>query len=190
MNPRKKIIIFSIIFGLISLTLVCFVIYPLFKEIKENSGEFISSKKELALSKNETEKFGEIKEVYKNLEADLEKIDKLFIDSEVPVELIKFWEDIAKDSGLFINISPTSLTTAEGETWKSMGFQITLSGSSSNFLKFLEKTETGPYLIEIKNLAVGKITGGKLREKEYAEFSSEDVSANLLIKVYTKPSQP
>jgi len=186
MNPRKKIIIFSIIFGLISLALVCFVIYPLFKEIKKNSGELISLKRELALSKNETEKFGEIKEVYENLEADLEKIDKLFIDSEVPVELIQFWETIAKDSGLLINISPTSSTTAEGETWDSIGFQITLSGSSSNFLEFLEKTETGPYLIEIQNLVVKKITGGEFVVEGYTEFSSEDVNANLLIKVYTK----
>ncbi len=186
MNPRKKIIIFSIIFGLISLALVCFVIYPLFKEIKKNSSEFVALKKELAMSKNETEKFGEVKEIYKNLEPDLKKIDKLFTNSEVPIELIQFWEAIAKDSGLFVDILPAPLKTVEGETWGSIGFQITLAGSSSNFLKFLEKTETGPYLIEIQNLIVKKTAGEELRPKGYTGFSPEDVSATLVTKVYTK----
>jgi len=46
MDPKKKIIVFSLAFGVAGLVLVCFVIYPLFKGIKKNSEEFIIAKRE------------------------------------------------------------------------------------------------------------------------------------------------
>ena len=149
----KKIIVISIIFGIIVIILLCFVIYPLLNEVRKNSQEFILAKKELVSFKAETEEFEQSKEVYRSLKTDLEKIDQLFINSDVPIDLIKFWRETAKDSGLLIDISPILLEAGETVLWDSIGFRLDLIGSFSNFLKFLEKIETAPYLIEIQNLS-------------------------------------
>ena len=164
----KKIIVVSIIFGIIVIILFCFVIYPLLSGVKKNSQEFILAKKEMVSFKIETEEFEQSKEIYRGLETDLEKIDELFVNPDVPIDLIKFWRETAKDSGLLIDISPTSLRAEETVLWDSIGFRLTLIGSFPDFLKFLEKIETAPYLIEIQNL------------------SAKNSKQSLTIKVYIK----
>jgi len=178
MSPKKKIIIFSAIFGLVAIVMVGFIIYPLFKGIEKSSEEFIAAKRELILSKEEAGKFEQFEEIYKELEPDLEKINQFFVDPDIPIDLIKFWEKEARDSELSIKISPISLETAKTDPWNSIGFRLSLVGSFPNFLKFLEKTETSPYLIEIQNLTVEKLS--------QEELGSKDVSIALVIKVYTK----
>jgi len=114
----------------------------------------------------------------------LEKIDDLFADPEVPIEFINFLEKNAGKSQLSIEISP--MAKKETEPWPSLSFQISTVGSFSNFLKFLEKLETGPYLIEISNLNVKKITEKELRSEKFETFSLSDVNALFLIKVLTR----
>lgn len=173
MNPKKKIILFSIIFGIVSLILVFVLIWPLVKSIKKDSNEFIETKKEIILSKRKNKELEQLKNFYQKLEPDLEKVWQVFVDPEVPIDLIKFWEEKARDLELSISISPTSPKTTEADFWSSFGFQMSLSGSSNNFLKFLEKIENSFYLIEVQNLSVKKI-------------GEEKVDAILAIKVLTK----
>jgi len=154
MDSKRKIIVISIIFGAVSLCLIFLVIYPLLKGVKKNSQELILAKKELVSFKTKAEEFEQFKKVYGSLKTDLEKIDELFINSDVPIDLVKFWRETAKDSGLSIDISPTPLEDKETALWDSIGFRLNLSGSFSGFSKFLEKIETAPYLIEIQNLSV------------------------------------
>ncbi len=177
MNPKKKIIVFSLIFGIASLSLICFVIYPLFKGIKKNSEELIIAKRESILLQGKTGKIEQFRKTYEDLRPDLEKIDHLFIDSEAPIDLIKFLKKTAEDSDLSNNISSVSVKTAETDPWSSLGFQVTLKGFLPDFLKFLEKIETTPYLIEVQNLAIKKVNGSGL---------NLGVSAALVIKVYTR----
>ncbi len=168
MDSKRKIIVISIVFGAVTLSLIFLVIRPLLSGVKKNSQELILAKKELVSFKTKSKKFEQSKKVYVSLKTDLEKIDELFINSDVPIDLIKFWRETAKDSGLLIDISPTSLETSETALWDSIGFRLSLTGYFSDFLKFLEKIETAPYLIEIQNLSA----------KTFKQF--------LTIKVYIK----
>ena len=59
-------------------------------------------------------------------------------------------------------------------------------GSSSDFLKFLEKIETGPYLIKIQNLNIRRLTEKELKSKGFSQFALGDVKASLSIQVYAK----
>lgn len=169
MAPKEKIIISSIIFGIVSLALICFIIYPLVQGIKRNSQDLVGAKKELTLFQTKVEEVEQTKENYEKLKSDLDKIDKLFIDPDVPIDLIKFWEKTANDSGLSIDIAPVSLKAVGTDPWSSIGFSLILSGSFPNFLKFLEKIETSPYLLEVQGLTV------------------KDLKADLIVKVFTKP---
>jgi len=168
MNPKRKIIIFSIIFGIVNLALICFLIFPLIKGIKKNSQDLVGAKKELSLFQAKVGGIEQATKSYEKVKSDLDKIDKLFVDPEVPIDLIKFWEKTAKEAGLTIEISPVSLKKSEADPWNSIGFSLILNGSFPDFLKFLEKIENSSYLIEVQGLTV------------------KDVRLDLTAKVYTK----
>jgi len=185
MNPKKKIIILSIIFGTVTMLLVGFVIVPLFRRIKKNIAELIDIKKELVMSEGQTGKFEQFKSAYEKMEPDLDKIDQLFVDPEVPINLIEFWEKMAADCNLSTTIFPTSLKPGKNDPWDSIGFQISLAGSFSDFSKFLEKTESGFYLIEAQSLILNESKEKAAEENKLLGYR-EMIKANLLVKVFTK----
>lgn len=189
MESKKKIIIVSLVFGATTLALILIITFPLFTKIKKNSQELITIKKELILLQSQIEKSGQLKEFYKSLEGDLEKIDELFVDPGAPVDLIGFWRKTAQDSGLLISdddIQPISIGNTETDPWNSMGFKITLTGSFPDFLRFLQKIEMGFYLVEIQSLTVRVLTENDLKLEKYEQHSLSDIRIALAIKIYTK----
>ncbi len=179
MQAKKKIIILSIIFGAITALLIGFAAFPLYKGIKKDLAELINVKKELVMSKEEAGKFEQFRDTYEKNESDLIKIDQFFIDPDVPIDLIKFWEKTANSCCLSITVSPVSLKSEKGAPWNSIGFQVNLTGLFSNFSKFLEKTESGPYLIEIQRLILSKL-------KDNEEEGIGGVRVNLSARVFAK----
>lgn len=173
---KKNIVILSVIVGIATFSISGFIIYTQLKGIKKNSEELIAAKKDLIMFQGQTEGFERFKKTYQELEPDLKKMDNLFVDPEVPIDLIKFWENTASDSGLLVTISPAIIKAAGTDPWESMGFQIVLTGSFPKFLKFLEKIEAGPYLAEVQSLVIRKQEKGV----------GSDVRATLLTKVFTK----
>ncbi|PIR71899.1 MAG: hypothetical protein COU42_03110 [Candidatus Nealsonbacteria bacterium CG10_big_fil_rev_8_21_14_0_10_36_24] len=188
MNSIKEIILISVVFGILTLLLIVFLVYPFLKDIQQVSDELILLREKLFLAKSEFEKSEQFKQGYKGLESDLNKIQQFFINPEVPIDLIEFWEKTAAGAGLSINIVPTSLSAValESEPWSSLIFRLNLTGSFPNFLKFLQKTERGPYLIEVQDINVKKLTEREIGSKGYENFSIGDVFVNLVIKVFSK----
>ncbi len=170
-QKNNLLIIISIIFTIL---IVIFVILPLFGTIKNNSKELISQKENLAILEAQMVNLEEFKIIYKNLEETSEKIDKLFVNPEVPVEFIGFLENTAEEYHLKIEIFPASARATEEDLWSYITFQINTSGSSTNFLKFQKRMENSPYLIEIQNLSIGRLAG------------SGEIQASFTIKVFTK----
>ncbi len=156
MGIKKKIMLISVVSGIIGLAFIFLLIYPLFKRIIKNSQEIIEVRKEIVLSQGKAGGISQIEKDFKKLKPDLEKIDSLFVDSEAPIGLIEFLEKTAANSGVSIKIKPVSLKESKEDSWNSIGFQITTISSSDNSLRFLEKLETAPYLIEIQNVVVNK----------------------------------
>jgi len=72
------------------------------------------------------------------------------------------------------------------EVWESIGFQILLTGSFPNCLKFLEKLQISPWLLEIQMTEVKRITEKELQLEELKDFSLGDVFFSIILKVYTK----
>jgi Tfp pilus assembly protein PilO len=186
MTLRNKFNLSLVIFILLSVILILFIIYPLFKEIKINSEDLISKKQNLTLLERKIENLKQYQTLWGQIEPNLEKIDKLFIDPEVPVEFISFLEETARDCDLSVEISPFPASKITEDPWSSLLFQIRTTASFSKFSKFLEKLETSPYLIKIQNLNVKRLTEKDLEQKAFEKFSLGDTINTLLIKVYTQ----
>lgn len=185
-SPKRKILVSIIIFLGINLSLIFFVIYPLFKEIQKSSEDFISKKIELSSLEKQIKSLEEFRKFYQKNQQEIEKINQLFINPEIPVDFISFLEKISQDSKISIKISSPSFSGSEKASWPSLQFQISAIGSFSNFSKFLEKIETAHYLIEIKNLTITRLSETEITTKEKEGFSLGDIKATLLIKVYTQ----
>ena len=172
MTLKNKINLSLIIFIILSVCLIVLVIYPLFKEIKNSSEELVSEKQKLFSLERKIENLKEFQTLWLKIEPNLKKIDQLFIDPQVPVEFVNFLEKIAKDNEILIEISSALSSKTEEDPWPSLLLKINSTAPFSEILKFLEKIETSPYLIEIQNLNARRLI-------------EDDAEITLSVKVYT-----
>ncbi|MCX6759198.1 MAG: type 4a pilus biogenesis protein PilO [Candidatus Nealsonbacteria bacterium] len=179
MAIKKKIYLTLIIFSLLIILIIVFVIFPLFRGIKNNSKELIVQKEKFVALEEKITNLEKFKVLYAELQHFLKEIDNLFVDSGVPVEFISFLEKTSEKSQLKIEILPTSDKKMEKDFWPFLTFQITSTGSFTNFLKFLEKLENGLYLVEVQNVSISKLTGDN-------DIVSDNVRANFSVKVFVK----
>ena len=186
MTLKNKINLSLIIFSILSINLIVFLIYPLFKEIKNNSEDLISKKQNLLSLEAKIENLEKFQSLWQEIEPNFKKIDQLFIDPEVPVEFISFLETTARDCEVPIEISSALPSKIEEDPWPSLFFQISSTTSFSKFLRFLAKIETSPYLIEIQNLNTRRLTEKELKLKGFEKFSLSDIKTTFSIKIYTK----
>ena len=231
MIPIKKIYLSIAMFGIISTLLVVFVMWPLFKEIKAISQNLFLKKNKIVYLSEERENIKKIENLYKTYQSDLDRIENLFVDPEVPIEFIGFLEKSATDSQIKLEISSMTRAAAKGENeataslttraaarggdvdegfgfisafaslgeqssattkkteqepWQSLSAQLLVTGSFSNFSKFLHKLENGPYLIEVLDLNTKKLTEREVQIAGFENIPEADTITTFSIKAFTK----
>lgn len=179
MTLANKTNLTIVIFLVLVILMTAFVVLPLFRQIDNNSKSLVVQKENFTVLEASIANLEKFKVLYQELENMLERVDNLFVDSELPVEFIAFLENTSEKHQLEIDILFTSDKKTENDSWSYLNFQITSVGSFPNFLKFLEKLENSPYLIEPQNISVNKLAEG-------GAFSSDKVKATFSLKVFVK----
>lgn len=169
-----SIVVFLSLIALINI----FVVYPLLKEIEDNSQWLISEKDKFLTLNEKIDNLKNFDISYNDREDILKQIDGLFVDPEVPVDFISFLEKTGKQSSVSIEITPFSVGKNNKNTWPFLDFQVSVSGPFPSFLMFLEKIENSPYLIEIQNLTIG--------QPSEIKQSSGNIKALLSFKAFSK----
>jgi len=187
MNPRKKIYISLIFFVATIIVLIIFILVPLLTSIKKNSDNLLSQKENLALLQKEIETLNETKLLYEDSIGNIDKVDKLFYDPDNPLDFLNFLTKNPESYSVRNEIIKMALNASiPSDPWPSISFQVQSTGSFTNLMRFLKNLEAGPYLIEISNISIKRLTEDELRGEKLKPFSLGDVSATLLIKVYSK----
>ncbi|MDD2696559.1 MAG: type 4a pilus biogenesis protein PilO [Candidatus Pacebacteria bacterium] len=174
----NKINLTLVVFLLLIALATAFIILPLFQGINDNAKALISEKQNFISLEANISNLEKFKVLYKDLEDILNKINNLFVNSEVPIEFITFLEDTSEKCQLKIEIIPSSDKKTEEKGWSYLNFQINTTGSFPNFMKFLEKLENSSYLIEVQSLSINKLAQG--------ETGASNVRANFSVKVFVK----
>ena len=169
----KKILLFLAVFAVAVFALSYLVIFPLIKEIKEASDEFVSIKGNISALEAKIKNSAILKELYLKNQQNFTEIDSLFIDSKIPINFVNFLKEAAESSRLSINISSPFFQEGEDGTQNFLSFHISLIGSSLDITKSLAKVEYAPYPVEIQ----------KLKLQRSAENNTE---SNFSIKVFSK----
>lgn len=185
MTLKNKINLSIFILIVLNLCLILFLIYPLFKDIKTKASEVTSEKQKIAFLEERAKNLEKLKLKYEEIEPKLEKLDKVFIDPNMPIGFINFIEEIYKNPDILVK-NPAFSEKIQTESWLILPYQVTFIGSFPNFLKFLEKLESSNFLIEVQNLNISRLTENELKSKDYEKFSVGDVKANISIKIYAQ----
>lgn len=186
MSLKKKINISFFIILTVIFSFLFFILRPIFLEIKKSSEDLITIKGELVSLEKEIETLTEFKAGFQEMNPALEKINQMFISSDEPLAFLVFLENTSRDYGISSKISSAFMPEAKESLWPSISFQVTSSGAFPDFLKFLEKLESGIYPVEIQNLSINRLSENELKLKEFEGLSLGAVRADFLIKVYTK----
>lgn len=144
------------------LVFIIFLIYPLFKDIKRSSLGILEQKQKLLLLESKFENLEKFQNRYIDIEPDFKKTEMFFVKANLPVDFIRFLEKTSQDSNVATQISLSSGS-----------YQITVAGSSQDFLRFLERLQNSQYLIEIGSFNVSKQEKG-------------NINANLSLNVLSK----
>lgn len=181
MISKRRKIFNSLIFLFISLSLVFFAWGFMGAKLQGKSMELIEAKRALLVAKARQGNLESDEALYKQINNDREKIDSFFVDLDVPVNIIKFWESIAIQSGVTIVIDSAQSQTS-GDVWKSQAFKITMTGQVENSLQFLERLETAPYMTEIQSFFSRILNANESgKSDDLGKMKSE-----IIIKVYAK----
>ena len=173
---KKKTLIASAISLFVVLAIIIIFIYPALRRFNRNVEEFNNARRELSTFQEKSSSFYDAKKVYISWQPSFDKISKLFIDKDAPIDFIKFLENTAHSSGLVIDISSASVNPkSETEPWDSISFQLNLTGSFDDLMIFLQKLEASPYLIKEKGIIIRKLT----------TQNTSGVNGILDIQVYT-----
>jgi len=188
MSLKNKFNFPIIILILVNISLIVFGIYYLWTDINRASGDLVVQRKALASLNSEIQNIEIFKKLYPTIKPNLEKASGLLSNYEAPVEFMKFLEVTSSDSQLSTTIVALNPSQGQEKTsiWPFLPFQLKLAGSFTNFYKFLDKIESGPYLIEIQNLKIDRINEEKVQQEIFKGLSAGDIEATILINLFTQ----
>lgn len=152
------------------------------QDIKNDSRNIVLEENNIISLGNQLKEIESFNNKYSGLNPNLEKIDQLFVDSKNPVSFIEFLEKISSDSQINSVIAlQSSLQKEKVSGWQYLTFNISCDGDYLKTLKFLERLENSPYLIEVSNIAIKK-SGDSVA----LAYSSNSVETFFLLKVFSK----
>lgn len=176
MNPAKKIYITLAFWGIFTILLISLAIFPLFNNVRKNTQTILSAKKDIVSLDAEFDNLETVRKQYQEYSLNLEKINSLLVNAEVPIDFIRFLEKLGADSNVSILISSGQGQKGDNQ-WTPLYFQISLTGSHLNFSRFLDKLENSPYLVGVQNMTI---------RTAVLENIGQGVIANFSIKVLAK----
>lgn len=181
-TKRKIVVVLSIMAVVVIVFLIVSLI--LFNSLKTNSNKFLEIQKSLAALDVIRNQFNVYKNKFEQNEKDFSKINNLFLSKSEVLKFFNFLETNAKDYKSYINISV--LNRDEGEDF--LKIQISLHGNFENFMRFLNRLENAPYLIEIEDFKLRRLTLAEIMAwaKQMPALQEGDINSILILKVYTR----
>lgn len=176
MNCKQKIYITSITSAIIIIALILILVTPPVKKIKSLSANLVEKK---SLTSTYEKRGGDylknLKNKYIELEPQISKINKSFIDSGRVIDFILAVEKAAALTNNYLEIKEIS------------SFQISLWGSFSNLIKFLAQLENMDYFVDSDSLQITKIGEKSLKDliDKGIIVSTGDIKSVINIKTYT-----
>ncbi|KKQ96038.1 MAG: hypothetical protein UT22_C0043G0008, partial [Parcubacteria group bacterium GW2011_GWC2_39_11] len=173
----------NLILGFIDIGLIVFIIFFPARIIIEDINELSSLRKTLFSLEEQEDNFNNLNKGYRiNLET-IKGIDDSFINSEEPVDILTFIEDLSEELKLSTRITPTVPQKSKSDAWPSMIFRLSCKGESEKLIAFLEKLENSKHLMEVTDINLKK---AKVSSVPGQEGNPSQIEAEFTLRAYVK----
>lgn len=177
---KIKILTTSAIFLTIFILFALLIIRPMFENIKKSSEELLATENELVAITEKSRQLAVWKKEQPSLGPELEKVKNIFVDAEMPVEFAEFLEKTTKECNLALKVSLANTKEGKEAGIFFLDFKVSTKGTFPDGLKFLDKLENAPYLVDISSLNI--IKGGK--EQTISDYLTSETEFNFSLKVF------
>ena len=179
--------------GGVGISILAIGFIPLLSGITADSKEITEKKREALKELKEAENIRSYQLFLKENSDDVQSLEKLFANSQYPIEFIEFIEAAAADSGFprdtFV-ITPGKIAEhKEYLPWSLIPLRINGEGSYAEFIQFLERIENAPYLIEISSISLDRIQSIQQNTLNLDPFAGDPIgiiSFSINISIITK----
>lgn len=187
LSTRNKIIATFLGYSLLIFLIIYFIILPRVKFIRENGREIIERRVFLEKQYIRARNFKENNEEMKLVDADIKKLDAVFVDYNNDLQFIETLEKIAIDNNIDQKISLGAIKNEEISEFEKITLEISVNGSFLNVMNYLINLETLNYYINISSLDISesKIDFEK-RPGEEGPSSSSKVTCKITADTYWK----
>lgn len=185
-NAQNKIYATLLISAIVIVVLLVFLVCPLIDKIKISSAN-LREKNNLIASFQEKggNYLKNLQGEYADLESEISKIDRSFVNPEGAIDLIVAVEHLAALTNNYQQIQEIDLAEEEKNI---LAFRVFSWGSFPDFIKFLAQLENMDYFIDFDSLQITRIEErelGNLENKGIA-VSVGDIKSVLEIRAYAK----
>jgi Tfp pilus assembly protein PilO len=167
MNTKLQILLSFLIFLLFTALFLAFVFFPNFKKITLSQGEIFQTLKEIQSLQAKVQKLPEYKQVEGKIISESEKIEKILINSEIPIEFLQHLESTAKDCKVNLKILSLQKEKLLQDNLQALTIQISVNGKFPDIFCFLKQIENSNYLVQITNLNITKLEKEKVIEANF-----------------------
>lgn len=205
---KHKLLITSLVYLIIIVSLFIFVAGPMISDIKKNSDDIEKGKIDSEINQGRIAKLPEMKDGYAAYEQEKNNLE-VVLDQNNSVDFIKKIELLAEETGNKISLSiddnsDGSRSSKNSKSEKSdpddiknglpsnkyLLMKLSLEGTYDNFIRFLYKLENMDYYVNVISLNLAKET---MEEKSTTTINkdNETIKKNILVSeleiaIYTK----
>lgn len=167
------------------MALVIFAVFPLSNMLKNSSQNLVRQRDTLNLFQEQLSSLEDFQRKHSLYQEYLARIENSFVDPGSPINFMEFLETQAARANLQIQKSPSLPSFTADDPWLSTGLEILLGGSFENCLRFLERLQHSPWLIEISQLEIERVSEGSIQSRAFKGLSPDDVYFTLSLKVFS-----
>jgi len=177
---RSKIILTLFVNIFIIVSIIYFIIIPRVEFIKENGRDIIDRRVFLEEQFIKAKRFRENNEEMDLVDADIQKLDEVFVSYDGDLQFIETLEKVAVDNDVNQKISLGAIKNEENNEFEKIGLEISAEGNFLNIMKYLISLETLNYYVNISFLDISKAATVNSRS------GPEDDSPRVLSRVTCK----
>lgn len=163
-DSRQKILIISALFVVVSTAIVYFIIAKTAYKIKYLNKEIIEQRVDFYRKLNREDNLARLNDKLKQIEPSLNKLNKIFIDSNKKLEFITTLEDVAQKNGVSQEITLSDQGEAgSGNSSQKHLLGMEVRGSFNDVVGYLADLENMDYYINIFDIDLSssnRIAGG------------------------------
>ncbi len=153
LNTKNKIIIKIIIFLFLIIALFYFLFLPLLTSIEQSKKDIINAKIDIHNSNDQAQNSTALAKKLKNIEPQINNLNKVFINKNRELEFITNLEGIANKNNIKQTIDLKNIPDTT-TSFTTIAIDIKASGNFNNLISYLSDLETNYYYININNLDI------------------------------------